>query len=463
MAYDNGGGAFLLPYLIALFLAGIPLLILEFGVGHERLGSAPMAFARISPRWEWLGWWAVTFVMFGIVLYYAVIISWCLNYAVLSMTLAWGDDPDHFFFNEFLGVTEGPGQIGKIQMPILLGLVVVWFFNWIIVYRGVRRGIELANRIFMPILFGLTIVLVLWSLTLEGAWIGIRAYLTPDFTALATPKVWIDAFSQIFFTLSLGFGIMITYASYLPKRANITRSAYTTALINCGFSVFAGFAVFSILGYMSFQTQQPIEDVVTQSIGLAFVAYPKALSLLPGGSVFGLLFFISLVVAGLSSSVSIVEAFTSAVMDKFAWDRKRVVTTVSVLGLMGGLLFTTQGGLFALDIVDHFVTHFGLVVVGLLEAFLVGWLFKIEQLRWHINAVSEMKLGVGWSFLIKYFVPTVLILIIGGDVIGELQKPYGDYSWTALFTLGISWLFVTLLVAFVLTMMPTRRREGKII
>ena len=158
-----------------------------------------------------------------------------------------------------MGVSEGPGQIGKIQLPILLGLVVVWFFNWVIVYRGVRRGIELANRIFMPILFGLTIVLVLWSLTLEGAGAGIRAYLTPDFTTLAKPKVWIDAFSQIFFTLSLGFGIMITYASYLPRRSNITRSAYITALINCGFSVFAGFAVFSILGYMAFKTQQPIE------------------------------------------------------------------------------------------------------------------------------------------------------------------------------------------------------------
>ena len=458
MAYDNGGGAFLIPYFIALLTAGIPLMILEFGIGHERMGSAPLAFAKISRGWEWLGWWAVVFVMFGIVLYYTVIISWCANYLVLSLSLGWGEDPDAFFFQEFLGLTEGPMDVGTIQVPILLGLIVIWFLNGLIVYRGVSRGIELANKIFMPLLFVLTAILVFWSLTLEGALYGIRAYLTPDFSVLAKPKVWIDAFSQIFFTLSLGFGIMIAYASYLPKKSNLTRHAYVTCLINCGFSVFAGFAVFSILGYMATQNQQPLSEVVTESIGLAFVAYPKAMSLLPGGAVFGVMFFSSLVVAGLSSSVSIIEAFTSAAVDKFGWDRRHIVVVISVLGLFGGLIFTSQGGLFWLDIVDHFVTHYGLVVVGLMEALLIGWLFKVERLRHHINAVSEMKVGVWWAILIKYFVPCVLILILGWDLINDLSKPYGDYSWKALFMIGANWLLITLLAAFVLALLPWRRR-----
>ena len=100
MAYDNGGGAFLIPYLVALFTAGIPLLILEFGVGHERIGSAPLAYAKIKKNWEWLGWWAVTFVMFGVVLYYIVVIAWCLNFFVLSFNLGWGNDPNSFFFKD---------------------------------------------------------------------------------------------------------------------------------------------------------------------------------------------------------------------------------------------------------------------------------------------------------------------------------------------------------------------------
>jgi NSS family neurotransmitter:Na+ symporter len=461
LAYDDGGGAFLVPYFIALFTAGIPLMILEFGIGHEHIASAPMAFARIHHRWEWLGWWAVTFVMFGIVLYYSVVISWCLNFLFFSFSLSWGDDPNAFFFESFLGVSDGPSDVGTIRTPILAGLAAVWFLNWLIVYQGVRRGIEWANKIFMPLLFVLTAILVFWAATLEGAGVGIRAYLTPDFSVLAKPKVWIDAFSQIFFTLSLGFGIMIAYASYLPRRANLTRNAYVTALINCGFSVFAGFSVFSLLGYMSVQSHMPMEKVVTQSIGLAFVAYPKAIGLLPGGSVFGVLFFTSLVVAGLSSSVSIVEAFASATVDRFGWDRRRVVSTVSVLGFLGGLIFTARGGLFWLDIVDHFLTHFGLVVVGLLEALLVAWLTRIERLRKHINAVSDLQLGAWWTVLIKFFVPIVLILILGGDLIHDLRMPYGDYSWKALVFIGVNWLVITLMVALVLSGLSGRRAKAR--
>ncbi len=457
LAYDNGGGAFLLPYFLALFLAGVPLLILEFGIGHERIGSAPLAFARISPRWESLGWWAVTFVMFGIVLYYTVIISWCLNYLVFSFSLAWGSDPNEFFFQRFLAVSEGPQEVGTIRVPILVGLAVIWFLNWVVVYRGVRRGVELANRIFMPLLFLLVAVLVFWSMTLEGAAQGLRAYLMPDFSALSNTRVWIDAFSQVFFSLSLGFGIMITYASYLPRKANLTRNAWITALLDSGFAVFAGLAVFSLLGYMAFQTQQPIGEVVTQSIGLAFVAYPQAISLLPGGAVFGVLFFAALVVAGLSSSVSIIEAFTSAVMDKFEVDRRQVVTTISVLGLLGGLVFTGQGGLFWLDIVDHFLTHFGLVVVGLMEAVLVGWLFQTEVLRKHINAVSELKLGVWWTYVIRFFVPASLLVVLVADLVAEFRAPYGGYAWSAVLSIGLTWLVATFLVALIISWWPWKR------
>lgn len=458
MAYENGGGAFLVPYFIALITAGIPLMILEFGIGHQHIGSAPLAFAKISRHWEWLGWWAVLFVMFGIVLYYTVVIAWCLNYAVLALSLGWGGDPDTFFFKEFLGVSKGPSEVGTIRMPILAGLVVVWILNWIIVYQGVRRGIELANKIFMPLLFVLTAILVIWALSLEGAGAGLRAYLMPDFSVLTKPRVWIDAFSQIFFTLSLGFGIMIAYASYLPRKANLTRNAYIASLVNCGYSVFAGFSVFALLGHMAREQNVAIKDVVSQSIGLAFVAYPKAISLLPGGSVFGVLFFLSLVVAGISSSVSILEAFTSAAVDKFGWERKQVVTIISVVGLMGGLVFASQGGLFWLDIVDHFLTHFGLVVVGLLEAILVGWVLQIEGLRKHINAVSDLKLGPWWTFLVKFFVPAILIAILVGDVIHELGTPYGDYSWRVLVFIGLDWLAVTLLGALIFTMRPWRHR-----
>ena len=462
LAYEHGGGAFLIPYLVALLTAGIPLLILEYGIGHERIGSAPLAYAKINRRWEWLGWWAVTFVMFGIVLYYSVIIAWCLNYFVLSFGLSWGSDPNAYFFKEFLKVSEAPGQLGEIRTPILYGLVVIWLLSWAVVYRGIRRGIELANRILMPLLLVLTTVLVIWSLNLDGAMAGLKAYVTPDFSRLSDPRVWIDAYSQIFFTLSLGFGIMIAYASYLPDKADITRNAFLTAFINSGYSLFAGCAVFAVLGFMAASEGKPMSEVVSQSIGLAFVAYPRAISLMPGGNLFGALFFLCLVVAGLSSAISIMEAFISALIDKFGFQRKPLVTLVSVLGFIGSVVFTTQAGLLWLDIVDHFVTHYGLVVVGILECFVVGWLFRLPLLREHINRISSIRLGLWWDLLIKFFVPAALVVILVGDLYQELRQPYGDYSWSSLILIGRDWLLVTLAVAFVLACRPwrTEHREA---
>ena len=461
MAYDNGGGAFLIPYMTALLTAGIPLLILEFGIGHERIGSAPLAYAKIKKNWEWLGWWAVTLVMFGIVLYYMVVIAWCLNFFVLSFNLGWGDDPNAYFFKHFLSVSAAPSEIGQIRTPIFSALVMIWLLNWFIVYRGVRKGIELANKIFMPVLFFLTGVLVFWSLTLDGAMEGVRAYLTPDFSKLSNPKVWIDAYSQIFFTLSLGFGIMIAYASYLPEKANISRNAILTGLINSGYSLFAGLAVFSVLGFMAATHGKPLSEIVSQSIGLAFVAYPQAVSLIPSGNLFGAIFFLCLVVAGLSSSISIMEAFTSAMVDKFGLRRKPLITAISILGFLGSIIFTTQAGLLWLDIVDHFLTHYGLVVVGIFECILVGWCFRLKVLRNHINKISSVKLGIWWDILIKYFVPLVLGIILFGDLYNELRKPYGGYSWASLVLIGRDWVLLTLIAAFIIASRPWKTAHHK--
>jgi NSS family neurotransmitter:Na+ symporter len=290
---------------------------------------------------------------------------------------------------------------------------------------------------------------------------GLRAYVTPDFSQLADTRVWIDAYSQIFFSLSLGFGIMIAYASYLPEKTNISRNAVITALADCGYAVFAGFAVFAVLGFMATSQGKPISEVVTQSIGLAFVAYPKAISMMPGGRLFGAIFFLCLTVAGISSSISIFEAFTASVIDKFGTRRKPLITVVAIAGFFGSTIFATQAGLFWLDIVDHFLTHYGLIVVGLFECIIVGWFFHLPTLRRHINRISSFSLGPWWDLLIKYFVPLMLAVILAGDLVNELRKPYEGYSWAALILIGRDWVLFTLIAAFWVAARPWKTEHHK--
>jgi len=292
LCYKNGGGAFLIPYVIALLIVGIPLMILELGLGHRMRGASPLSFAKVGRRWEWCGWWAVICAMYGIMLYYGVVIAWCVSYAFFSVNLSWGTDPNDFFFNQFLQLSSGPFDLGNIRSPIIFALLFVWFATWFIVFFGVQKGVERANKIFMPLLFVLISILVIWSVSLKGAALGLSVYLKPDFSLLTKPQIWIDAFTQIFFTLSLAFGIMIVYASYLPRKVDIVKDALIICIGNCAFSFFAGFAVFGTLGYMAYTTGQPVSEVVKESIGLAFVAYPQAISLMPAfANVFGVLFF----------------------------------------------------------------------------------------------------------------------------------------------------------------------------
>jgi len=458
LCYKNGGGAFLIPYFIALFLVGIPLMILELGIGHKMRGSAPLSFAKVDRRWEWAGWWASTTAMYGIMVYYSVVIAWCVNYVFFSFDLSWGADANAFFFDKFLQISEGPFQLGDIRTPILLSLVAVWALTWLIVFFGVQKGVERANKVFMPLLFFLIVILVIWSVNLKGAAKGLEVYLKPDFSLLKSPQIWIDAFSQIFFTLSLAFGIMITYASYLPRKVSLVKDAFIISFGNAGFSLLAGFAVFGTLGYMATTTGVEVSEVVSESIGLAFVAYPKAISLMPAFSkVFGVLFFTSLVIAGLSSAISLVEAFSAAVIDKFNYSRKSVVSVVCISGFMLSIMFTAKSGLFWVDIVDHFITHYGLVIVGILECILIGWIFKASKLRTHINRTAEWMLPKLWDTCVKFVTPAVLFLLLINDLKTEVTSPYGDYSWLSIVLIGRDWLVIAFVVALIISMRRWRK------
>jgi len=473
MAHEHGGGAFLVPYLVALAVAGIPIMLLEYGVGHREKGASPLAFARINRRFELLGWWMPVVAMFGIMLYYSVVIGWCVNYFFHSFSLAWGEDPQSFFLNDFLQLSASASELGGIRPPILLATILVWLSCWFICYRDIRHGIEIAAKIFMPLLLILTVIIVAWTLTLDGAWTGIRHhYLTPDWNKInflaadpearvAAGRVWAAAFGQIFFTLSLGFGIMIAYASYLPAKTNLARNALITAVVNCAYSIFAGLAVFGIVGFMALNQGVAFEEAIRGGPQLAFVVYPQAISLLPGfNALFGALFFLVLIIAGLTSGVSLVEAFSCALTDKFNWSRQKVVSILCLLGLLGSLIFTSRAGLYLLDITDHFITNYGLVLGGLLQCLIIGWYVGPEKLRRHISRLGS-RVPAAWNFFIRYLTPLVLGLLLLIAVKGDLQANYGGYATIHLFLYGLGWLIFCLVIAFYFARKPWRASRLK--
>lgn len=464
MVHQYGGGAFLVPYLVALVVAGISLMILEYAVGHREMGAPPLAFARIGKKWEWFGWWMPTAALFGIMLYYAVIIGWCFNYLLFSLNLSWGADPQAFFFGEFLQLTESPFDFGGVRVPIVIATGLVWFICWFICFREVHHGIEKACMVFMPLLFVLTIIMVAWSLTLEGAREAITSiYLRPDWSKInffdaanaEARRVWMAAFGQIFFTLSLGFGIMITYASYLPRKTDIIGNALWTTVLNCAYSFLAGFAVFGVVGFMAQSQGVAFDEVIESGPQLAFVVYPEAISQLPFAQrTFGVMFFAVLIVAGLSSGISLIEAFTCSISDKFSWSRKKTTSIICGLGFLGSIIFTTRAGLLILDIVDHFITNYGLVIAGAVECLLVAWVLKSRRIRVHIKRASGRVLWKIWDVAVGYIIPIVLVMIVTQSLISELRSAYGGYQISALMTYGIGWLAATVVAAVI---MATRK------
>ncbi|MBM7855107.1 NSS family neurotransmitter:Na+ symporter [Desulfohalotomaculum tongense] len=463
MAAENGGGAFFIPYLFALLTAGIPILVLEFGIGHKFRGSAPLTLAKLNRRWEWLGWWQVL-VCFFIAVYYVVIIAWAISYVGYSLSQAWGDDPGGFFFGQFLGLTEGPFDLGGLRTNILLPLLIAWGVTFLALFGGVKGGIEKANKILMPVLFIMTILMAVRGVTLPGAAEGLNYLFQPDFSKILDYKIWTAAYGQIFFTLSIAFGIMIAYSSYLPKKSDIVNNAFMTAFINCGFSLLAGIAVFGVVGHMALIQGKPVAEVAgSGGVGMAFISFPAAISTLGSlAPLFGILFFLSLTFAGLSSLISINEAAIAAFMDKFNLARKPAVIIYTAVATTCSLLFATGAGLYILDIVDHFINSFGIVFGGLIEVILIGWLFNLKSIQDHVNPISELKVGSWWQFALKIITPVVLGYMAVMNLKGDLTTPYGDYPQDALLWFGWVVMVVVIVGGFLLSALKWKDEQSLI-
>lgn len=436
--YINGGGAFWIPYIVAMVVVGIPLLIMEFSLGHYTQLSAPGAFKEISRRVEFVGWWPIILSSI-IVCYYAVVLAWCLNYLLFSFQQAipWASDAKHFFFDRYLHY-NGRFAPGRVQWPIVLALGGIWLGMYLCIFRGLKLVSKVVLwTVSLPWL--MLLILTFRGLTLEGAMQGLEYYLEPNWAKLAEVGVWRHAFGQVFFSLSVAFGVMITYASFLHRKSDINNNALIVALADLATSFVAGVAVFTTMGALALQQGRAVDGVLSGSegIGLAFVAFPTALSYLPATNFFSVVFFTALILLGIDSAFSITESVLASICDKSGWSRAVVLLSMTVVGFLLGIIFTTEGGLSWLGTVDQFVNGtWGILLVGLVECVIVGWVYDIRILRHHANARSDWKIGRWWDWLIKFIVPAVLASLflwsLYDDVTsqrGFVVNPQGRIIW----------------------------------
>ncbi len=361
-AYKNGGGAFILPYFVALMTCAVPLMILEYTLGRKIGGGSVKVFSTLKKKFEIVGWVQVM-IPIVVMMYYSAIISVVLVLMFYSLAHAfnginWISNPGPLI-GQITGSAQGAFDFAAgISLYIFVAVVFVWLINYLIVKKGISGGIEKISAIFTPMLMVLMVIFMINALRLSGAERGLETLFKPNFSELTNPRIWVSAYAQVFFSTTLAVGVMIAYGSYIGKKSDIVNSSAITVFANSSFDLIAGILVFSTLGYLVEKTGVSFTDF-GDGAGVAFIAFPIAISNITTNIFFqGILsftFFFCLFIAGISSSISMLEAFTTAALDKFDITRGKMVLIISIIGFIGSTFFASYAGFnYVLDIVDEY-------------------------------------------------------------------------------------------------------------
>ncbi|XP_052080733.1 sodium- and chloride-dependent glycine transporter 1-like [Mytilus californianus] len=499
LCFKNGGGAFLIPYFICMVIIGIPMFYLELCLG-QFCSLGPLKVWRINPLFKGLGL-AMIIVSALVAIYYAVIIAYCLYFLVASMQseVPWkycdnnwntcdcrdgnqneslidpwnGTRPeclnmtythtksasDEYFNHKVLEKTSGMDDMQGVKWNLTLCNLFVWLLTFIVLSRGIK---SLGKVVYFSAIFPyiLLTALLIRGLLLEGHMEGINFYLTPDWSKLSEASVWSDAAVQIFYSLGTCQGGLIAMASYNQFKNNTLRDSLLIPVINCLTSFYAGFVIFSVLGFMAHKKNTSVDQVVDEGPGLAFVVYPEALAQMPISPLWAVLFFIMMMTLGFSSLFSITETVITGLVDQMGdfvekSSRRLYIFRFCICAIffLLGLPMTTKGGMYILNLLDKSVGGFPLLVVGFVELLVIIYIYGYLRLKSDI----EMMLGRGIPVTIGFFyfaptwcfiAPIALLVVI---VLKALQwKPYtlDDYVYPDWAT-ALSWLIVAFPIVFI--------------
>ncbi len=406
IAGENGGAAFLLIYTLFVVLIGLPLLLAEFGIGRSAQLESAAAFERLAPEppWSDVGKLGVL-IAFVILTYYAVIAGWAMKYLALFTAGAGHGLAPNAFETQFQQFISDPLEPILWQFAVLATTAAV-------VWAGVERGIEAANKLLMPALALLLLALAAHSLTLEGAERGLAFLFRPDWSALTRPSVYLAALGQAFFSIGLAMGVMVTYASYLPRGQPLPGTAIAVITGDTLFAITAGIIIFpAVFTYGVDPAHGPV---------LAFVTLPKIFSGMPGGAIVGLGFFLLLVIAAITSAVSLLEVPVAYVMRRFGWRRgpasAGMALTIFVLGVPASLGFGAWshlrvGAMSILDTLDFVTSNILLPLNDILIAVFAGWRWSKGDALAACNLEKSM-LGSAWRFSLRYLVPLLVLVVL---------------------------------------------------
>ncbi|XP_072173164.1 sodium- and chloride-dependent glycine transporter 1-like [Diadema setosum] len=515
LCYSNGGGAFLIPYLVMLCLAGVPLFFLELAFG-QYCSSGPIRAWNAVPLMRGVGYGMV--VVSAIVgIYYNVIITYSLFYFFnsFSAVLPWAgchhswntplcselvkeclaaggimtesnecvsvanmtdselaqynvtfsedgnftgySDPSHelrespsaqFYKYGMLNESGSIGEPGTVSWKLTLCL----FFAWALMFFCLVKGVKSSGKVvYFTATFPYVVlfILLIRGLTLEGQWEGIKFFIYPKWHLLQNPKVWKDAAVQIFYSLSASWGGLITLSSYNKFKNNCFRDAMIVPIMNCGTSVFAGFVIFSILGHMAHVLDKPVDKVVDEQFGLAFIAYPEAVTLLPASPLWAILFFFMLLTLGMDSQFCIVETVVTAIMDEFPSLRKRkpiVVLAYCLIGFLLGFSCVTQAGGYWVILMDKYAADFALLIFGLCECIGLGWIYGVKRFTNDIRSmlgdrIVDNVLFNFWPLTWCCITPGVLLFVLGFNWANWTFPTAGNYEFPG-WAHALGWMMI---------------------
>ncbi len=431
LAAKHGGGTFLVVYLFAMLIMGIPLLMMEIAISRKFRRGAIESMRGIGKKFEPIGW-AATSNAFVIVCYYAVVFAWVILMFINSWQFTGMTKNNEAASGLFFELTQTTGAIEGANIPgiVLICLLIAWG----LIFYCIRNGANSVGKVVKFTVFAPVVLLVIMAVkgcTMPGAGEGLAKLFIPDFNAFSDPSLWVDAIGQVFYSLSIMMAIMFAYGSYLGDDANVAVDAMIIAFSDMAISVLSGIVMFSTMGGTGM-----LDQITDSGIATAFIVYPQAIVNLTGNGVinaiFGAIFYMMLITLAIDSAFSIVEGISAAISDKFHLKPKTVTIAVCAICGVISMIFITQAGLAWLDIVDNWTNQINLIVIGILECIAIGWTFNLRKVLNEVNKnTKRFKMSYAWfAASIKVVSPLLLAGLFVWNMITLFVfkgGSYGDY------------------------------------